>query len=31
MVDYAATEYGYIIGLAVVRVEHSYQQGLTTK
>lgn len=31
MVDYAATEYGYIVGLAVVRVEHSYQQGLATK
>ena len=31
MVDYAATEYGYIIGLAVIRVEHSYQQGLSTK
>jgi hypothetical protein len=31
MADYAATEYGYIIGLAVVRVEHSYQQGLATK
>lgn len=31
MVDYASTEYGYIIGLAVVRVEHSYQQGLGTK
>lgn len=31
MVDYAATEYGLIIGLAVVRVEHSYQQGLATK
>lgn len=31
MVDYAATEYGYIIGLAVARVEHSYQQGLATK
>jgi hypothetical protein len=31
MVDYAATEYGYLIGLAVVRVEHSYQQGLATK
>lgn len=31
MADYAATEYGYIIGLAVVRVEHSYQQGLSTK
>lgn len=31
MVNYAATEYGYIIGLAVVRVDHSYQQGLATK
>lgn len=31
MVDYAATEYGFIIGLAVIRVEHSYQQGLATK
>lgn len=31
MIDYAATEYGYIIGLAVVRVDHSYQQGLATK
>ena len=31
MADYAATEYGYIIGMAVVRVEHSYQQGLGTK
>lgn len=31
MADYAATEYGYIVGLAVVRVEHSYQQGLGTK
>lgn len=31
MVDYAATEHGFIIGLAVVRVEHSYQQGLATK
>ena len=31
VVDYAATEYGYIIGLAVIRVEHSYQQGLATK
>ena len=31
MVDYGATEYGFIIGLAVVRVEHSYQQGLATK
>lgn len=25
---YSATEHGYIIGLAAVRVEHSYQQGL---
>ena len=31
IVDYAATEYGYIIGLAVIRVDHSYQQGLATK
>lgn len=31
IVDYAATEYGYIIGLAAVRVEHSYQQGIATK
>lgn len=31
MVEYAATEYGFIIGLAVIRVEHSYQQGLATK
>ena len=31
MVDYAATEHGFIIGLAVARVEHSYQQGLATK
>lgn len=31
VIDYAATEYGYIIGLAVVRVDHSYQQGLATK
>lgn len=28
MVTYSATEHGYILGLAVVRVEHSYQQGL---
>lgn len=25
---YSATEHGFILGLAVVRVEHSYQQGL---
>ena len=28
IVTYSATEHGYILGLAVVRVEHSYQQGL---
>lgn len=28
MCTYSATEHGFIIGLAVVRVEHSYQQGL---
>lgn len=28
MCTYSATEHGYIIGLATVRVEHSYQQGL---
>lgn len=28
MVTYSATEHGYILGLAVVRVDHSYQQGL---
>ncbi len=28
MCTYSATEHGYIIGLAAVRVEHSYQQGL---
>lgn len=29
MCTYSATEHGYIIGLAAVRVEHSYQQGLS--
>lgn len=28
MCTYSATEHGYIIGLAAIRVEHSYQQGL---
>lgn len=28
MTTYSATEHGFIIGLAAVRVEHSYQQGL---
>lgn len=28
MVTYSATEHGYILGLAVIRVDHSYQQGL---
>ena len=28
MMSYSATEHGYILGLAVIRVEHSYQQGL---
>lgn len=28
MVRYSATEHGYILGLAVIRVDHSYQQGL---
>lgn len=28
MVSYSAVEHGYILGLAVIRVEHSYQQGL---
>ena len=28
MCTYSSTEHGYIIGLAAVRVEHSYQQGL---
>lgn len=29
MCTYSATEHGFIIGLAVIRVEHSYQQGLS--
>lgn len=29
MCTYSATEHGFIIGLAAVRVEHSYQQGLS--
>lgn len=29
MATYSATEHGFIIGLATVRVEHSYQQGLS--
>lgn len=29
MATYSATEHGFIIGLAAVRVEHSYQQGLS--
>lgn len=28
MTTYSATEHGFIIGLAAVRVDHSYQQGL---
>lgn len=28
VVTYSATEHGYILGLAVIRVDHSYQQGL---
>lgn len=28
MCTYSATEHGYVIGLAAVRVDHSYQQGL---
>lgn len=28
MATYSATEHGFILGLAAVRVEHSYQQGL---
>lgn len=28
MCTYSSTEHGFIIGLALVRVEHSYQQGL---
>lgn len=29
MVNYSAVEHGYIIGLACIRVDHSYQQGLS--
>lgn len=29
MTTYSATEHGFIIGLAAVRVDHSYQQGLS--
>uniref|UniRef100_A0AAU8AVH8 Major capsid protein n=1 Tax=Dulem virus 202 TaxID=3145679 RepID=A0AAU8AVH8_9VIRU len=29
MCTYSATEHGYILGLAAVRVDHSYQQGLS--
>lgn len=29
MATYSATEHGFIIGLAAVRIEHSYQQGLS--
>lgn len=29
MVSYSAVEHGYILGLAVIRVDHSYQQGLS--
>lgn len=29
MVTYSAVEFGYIIGLAAIRVNHSYQQGLS--
>lgn len=28
-ITYSATEHGFIIGLAVVRVDHTYQQGLS--
>lgn len=28
MATYSATEHGFIIGLAAIRVDHSYQQGL---
>lgn len=28
IMSYSATEHGYILGLAVIRVDHSYQQGL---
>nr|WNN13426.1 MAG: major capsid protein [Microviridae sp.] len=29
MATYSATEHGFIIGLAAIRVDHSYQQGLS--
>uniref|UniRef100_A0AAU8B6U7 Major capsid protein n=1 Tax=Dulem virus 206 TaxID=3145683 RepID=A0AAU8B6U7_9VIRU len=29
MATYSATEHGYILGLAAIRVDHSYQQGLS--
>lgn len=29
MATYSATEHGFIIGLAAVRIDHSYQQGLS--
>jgi hypothetical protein len=29
MANYSATEHGFIIGLAAIRVDHSYQQGLS--
>lgn len=29
MCTYSATEHGYVLGLATIRVEHSYQQGLS--
>ena len=29
MCTYSATEHGYVIGLAAIRVDHSYQQGLS--
>lgn len=29
MATYSATEHGFILGLAAVRVDHSYQQGLS--
>lgn len=29
MCTYSATEHGYVLGLAAIRVEHSYQQGLS--
>lgn len=29
MCTYSATEHGYVLGLAAIRVDHSYQQGLS--